>query len=71
MVFLNRIFFVDSLLDAERRWNEGELGGAGFNCPLPQKAKEALLGAKEKRRDAYKQEYEERRMLNYRKKYGS
>ena len=55
---------------AERRWNEGELCGAGFNCPLPQGIKEALLGAKEKRRDAYKQEYEERRMLNYQKKYG-
>jgi hypothetical protein len=53
---------------AQARWEAGELCGGGWNCPLPESVRERLLDAKEKRRDAYKQEYEERRLLNQRKR---
>jgi len=56
---------------AQRRWDSGELCGGGWNCPLPQKVRKDLLDAKEKRRDAYKQDYEANRQLNYQKRYGS
>jgi hypothetical protein len=56
---------------AERRWEAGELCGGGWNCPLPQWVRERLLDAKEKRREAYRREYEERRLLNYQKKHVS
>lgn len=56
---------------AERRWEAGELCGGGWNCPLPQSVRERLLGAKEKRREAYRHAEQQRKALNYQKKYGS
>ena len=56
---------------AQRRWEAGELCGGGWNCPLPQKVKERLLSEKEQRREAYRRAEEERKELNYQKKYGS
>lgn len=56
---------------AQARWDAGEYCGGGWNCPLPQKIRKYLLDAKEKRHEAYKHEYEEKRRLNYQKKYGS
>jgi hypothetical protein len=53
---------------AERRWEAGELCGGGWNCPLPESVRERLLDAKEQRREAYRREYEERRLLNQQKK---
>ncbi len=56
---------------AERRWEAGELCGGGWNCPLPQSVRERLLGAKEKRREAYRHAEQQRKALNYQNKYGS
>jgi hypothetical protein len=56
---------------AERRWEAGELCGGGWNCPLPQRVRERLLDAKEKRREAYRHADQQRKVLNYQKKYGS
>ena len=55
---------------AQARWDAGELCGGGWNCPLPEKIRKNLLDAKEKRREAYRQEYEVKQRLNYQKKYG-
>ncbi|MEX0649859.1 MAG: hypothetical protein WD200_02575 [Candidatus Andersenbacteria bacterium] len=54
-----------------RRWKAGELCGGGFNCPMPQSVKKDLLDAKEKRREEHRKMYEERRLLNYQKKYAT
>lgn len=68
--FLSKAFGEEQAQEyAESRWKAGELCGAGWNCPLPKSVRERLLDAKEKRREAYRREYEERRMLNYQKKY--
>jgi len=53
------------------RWAAGELCGGGFNCPLPHGVRQRLLDAKEKRREAYRHAEQQRKALNYQKKYGS
>lgn len=55
---------------AEERWNAGELCGAGWNCPLPQKVKEMLEQQKQSRRKQYQEEYERKKRENYLRKYG-
>lgn len=56
---------------AQERWDSGQLCGGGWNCPLPQKVKEHLQSEKEKRRQAYRLAEQERKELNYQRKYGS
>lgn len=56
---------------AQTRWDAGELCGGGWNCPLPQKVGERLLREKEQRRESYHRAEQERKALNYQKKYGS
>ena len=53
---------------AQARWEAGELCGGGWNCPLPESVRNCLLDAKEKRREAHRREYEERRLLNQQKR---
>ena len=47
---------------AQERWDAGHLCGQGWNCPLP---------SKEYRRDSYRRAEQEKKVLNYQKKYGS
>ena len=56
---------------ATRRWKAGQLCGAEWNCPLPNKVKKDLLEAKESDRSKYKSAYQAQRELNYKNKYGS
>jgi len=55
---------------AERRWQAGKLCGAGWNCPLPEIVKRDLEIEKQKRRIAYRNAEQERKLANYRNKYG-
>ena len=70
--FLLKVFGEERAQEyAESRWKAGELCGGGWNCPLPESVRQSLLSAKEKRREVYRREHEERRLLNRKKRCAS